>query len=79
VKPGCVFCVPKKLCPKAKDSFGSTPRRENTARTSGAWTLGADFYCPAQDFNLPYELMSRNGTRHEQPIISSTKTFRKKN
>jgi hypothetical protein len=71
--------VPKKFCPKAKDPVGSAPRRENTARTSGAWTLGADFYCPAQDINLPYELMGQHALFMSQQIISSIKTFRKKN
>jgi hypothetical protein len=43
------------------------------------WTIGADFYCPAQDINLPYGLMTRHTAGHEQPIISSTKSFRKEN
>jgi len=43
------------------------------------WTLGADFYRPAQDINLPYELIPRHSSGYEQPIISSIKSFRNKN
>jgi len=43
------------------------------------WTIGADFYRPAQDINLPSQHMSRRSSVHEEQIISSIKTFRKKN
>jgi hypothetical protein len=43
------------------------------------WTIGADFYRPAQDINLPYGLMTRRTAVHEPPIISSIKSFRNKN
>jgi hypothetical protein len=43
------------------------------------WTIGADFNRPAQDINLPCQLIPRPVPGYEQPIISSTKSFRKKN
>jgi len=43
------------------------------------WPIGGDFYCSAQDINLPYELMSRRVPGHAHQIIRSIKTFRKKN
>jgi hypothetical protein len=46
---------------------------------SEPWTLDADFYGPAQDVNLPYELIARDAPGNEPPIISSTKSFRKEN
>jgi hypothetical protein len=72
------MCAEETL-PQSKRLLGSTLHRENAARTSGAWILGADFYCPAQDINLPYECMLRHAPVHAQQIISSIKTFRKEN
>jgi len=43
--------VPEKFAPKQKTPwFGIT---DKVARTAGAQTIGADFYRPAQDINLP--------------------------
>jgi hypothetical protein len=30
-------------------------------------TIGADFYRPAQDINLPYEIVLRHAPAHEPP------------
>jgi len=43
------------------------------------WTIGADFYRPAQDINLPYELMRGVHPVMSKRIISSIKSLRKKN
>jgi len=43
------------------------------------WTIGADFYRSAQDINLLCERMSRHTAGHAPQIISSIKSFRKKN
>jgi hypothetical protein len=43
------------------------------------WTVGADFYRPAQDINLPYQFIPRLSSGHAQRIIRSIKSFRNKN
>src|SRR5271165_5501325 len=82
VKPGCVSCqrnMCRRNCPKAKDS--SVQRRVKKMRRElpEPWTIGADFYRPAQDINLPYQLMPRLSPGHEHQIIRTIKSFRKKN
>ena len=66
-------------CPKAKDSSSSTPREDIAARTFGALNHRRCFYGTTQDVNLPYELIARHTPRNEQTIISTTKSFDKKN
>ena len=76
---GCVcLCVCRRNCPKAKDS-SVLPRVEKPRRELKEPTLGADFYYPAQDINLPYELMSGDARFMSAPIIRIIKSFRKKN
>jgi hypothetical protein len=55
VKP-VASSVPKKLCPKAKDSWVLRRVKKVRRELAEPWTLGADFYCPAQDINLPYRM-----------------------
>jgi hypothetical protein len=54
----------EEIAPKQK-----TPRFTDARRKCGAnfrsLTIGADFYCPAQDINLPYELMPRHWPVYE--------------
>jgi len=69
--------VPKKL-PQSK-RLPVRPRIEKMRRELKEPTLGADFYCPAQDINLPYELMSGDARFMSAPIIRIIKSFRKKN
>src|ERR1700734_3693326 len=78
VELGCVHHC-RGNCPKAKDSSSSTPREDIAARTSGAPDHRRCFYDPTQDVNLPYEPIARHTPGNEQPIISTSKSFDKKN
>jgi hypothetical protein len=73
-----VYACAEEIAPKQK-----TPRFGRVWRNYGANlrspTIGADFYCPAQDINLPYELMSDDARFMSAPIIRIIKSFRKKN
>ena len=76
---GCVDVVPKKLCPKAKDSSVlrhiEKTRRELLEPGPSALISTALL----KDINLPYEACSGQRRFHAQQIISSIKSFRNKN
>jgi hypothetical protein len=66
--------------PQSKRLLGSATRKKKLRRElPEPWTISADFYSPAQDINLPYALIPRHSPGHEPQIISSIKSFRKKN
>src|SRR5208282_6831729 len=82
VEPGCASCrrnICRRNCPKAKDSRIQRRVKKVRRELPESWTIGADFYRPAQDINLPCQLIPRLQPGYEEPIISSTKSFRKKN
>ena len=70
--------IPKKQ-PQSKRLLGSSPCRDIAARTFGALDHRRCFYGTTQDVNLPYKLIVRLVPDNEQPIISTTKSFDKKN
>jgi len=71
VKLGCVsLFVPKKLVPKkllqSKRLLQFDHARRKCGANFGSPTIGADFYCPAQDINLPYAPMPRPAPVYER-------------
>jgi hypothetical protein len=78
VELGCRPLAPKKS-PQSKRLLGSTPRKDIAARTFGAPDHRRCFYGTTQDVNLPYKRIARHPPGNEQPIISITKSFDKKN
>jgi hypothetical protein len=75
----CCVLVAGEIAPKQKTP--SVRRREEEVRREllEPWTIGADFYRSAQDINLRYERASRHTAGRAPQIISSIKSFRKKN
>jgi hypothetical protein len=67
------------IAPKAKDSSVLRRVKKMRRELTEPWTIGADFYRPAQDINLPYRFIPRLSPGHEQQIIRSIKSFRNKN
>jgi hypothetical protein len=78
VKPGCVSLC-RRNCRKEKDPSVHGRVKKMRRKLLEPWTIGADFNRPAQDINLPYPLISRYSPVHEEPIISSIKSFRNRN
>src|SRR5229473_1514599 len=72
VKPGCVSLC-RRNCSKAKDSWVQRCVEKMRRELLEPWTIGADFYRPAQDINLLYERTSRHTAGHAPQIISSIK------
>jgi hypothetical protein len=65
--------------PQSKDSSGASRVETLRRELLESWTLDADFYGTAQDGNLLLQLIKRHTSLNEQPIISTTKSFDKKN
>ena len=78
MKPGCVSLC-RRNCPKAKNSAVRCRVEKMRRELLEPWTIGADFYRSAQDINLLYERTSRHTAGRAPQIISSIKSFRKKN
>jgi hypothetical protein len=69
----------EEIAPKEKDSSNSTPRDDIAARIFRALHHRRCFYDATQDVNLPYQPITRHAPANEQTIISTTKSFDKKN
>jgi hypothetical protein len=67
VKPGWrLFVSVTKKLPQSKRLLGFGHARRKCGANFRSLTIGADFNCPAQDINLPYELISRQGPVYER-------------